>query len=41
MIDLNLPEISFALEAVRLASLLVKQVQAELTDSELDGDDEN
>ena len=34
MIDLNLPEISFALEAVRLASLLVKQVQAELTDSD-------
>ncbi len=34
MIDLNLPEISFALESARLASLLVKQVQAELADSD-------
>jgi 3'(2'), 5'-bisphosphate nucleotidase len=31
MIDLNLPEISFALEAVRQAALLVKQVQTELS----------
>jgi HAL2 family 3'(2'),5'-bisphosphate nucleotidase len=34
MIDLNLPEISFALEAVRQAALLIKQVQAELADSD-------
>jgi 3'(2'), 5'-bisphosphate nucleotidase len=34
MIDLNLPETSFALAAVRQAALLVKQVQAELADSD-------
>jgi 3'(2'), 5'-bisphosphate nucleotidase len=33
MIDLNLPEISFALKAVRQAALLVKQVQSELVES--------
>jgi 3'(2'), 5'-bisphosphate nucleotidase len=34
MIDLDLPEITFALEAVRQASLLVKQVQAEMMDTD-------
>jgi 3'(2'), 5'-bisphosphate nucleotidase len=33
MIDLNLPEITFALEVVRQAGMLVKQMQAELTDT--------
>lgn len=34
MLDLTLPENSFALEAVRQAALLVKQVQAELADTD-------
>ncbi|MBN1147736.1 MAG: 3'(2'),5'-bisphosphate nucleotidase [Anaerolineales bacterium] len=39
MIDLNQPEIQFALHAVRQASLLVKQVQAELVSAALTKDD--
>ncbi|MBE9523956.1 MAG: 3'(2'),5'-bisphosphate nucleotidase [Chloroflexi bacterium] len=39
MINLNSPELIFAIDAVRQASLLVKQVQAELVSSALTKDD--
>ncbi len=39
MINLNLPEIKFAITAVRQASLLVKHIQAELVSSALTKDD--
>ena len=39
MFNTNDPEIQFAIEAVRQASLLVKQVQAEMVSSALTKDD--